>query len=94
MKNFIKNKKPVRHAAEYSLKVSVDSMLYILRKDDTRSTGLYTKLMDVAGVLEVDYNGHFGPFIFIKITAKHDAPETWKRIFAIVNSYLEGSENG
>lgn len=39
------------------------------------------------GVIDVDYDGHFGNYIFVEIAIRHDTEATWKLIYDLINSY-------
>ena len=40
------------------------------------------------GVIDVDYDGHFGNNIYIEIDIEHDTKDTWKLICGLINKYV------
>lgn len=59
----------------YSIPIDVDVFRTILDKDleaESHQDCLYTKLNEIDGVIDTDYDGHFGPQIEVSIDAKAD----------------------
>lgn len=49
---------------------------------------LYEKLGELDGVADVDYDGHFGPYVFLTIEKEHDTAETKRKIREIIKKHL------
>lgn len=52
---------------------------------------LHAKLMELEGLhgsQQVDYDGHFGNYLYITIHPSYDTPEFWKQIESTVEKYL------
>jgi hypothetical protein len=75
-------------STNYSLDIPVDKMLEIMRKDGNCTVPLYIWLSNIKGVYSVDYNGHFGPHIFLSVEIEHDDAEVWDLIFKTIENYL------
>jgi len=79
-------------ATSYSIGLTTEQMLAIMDKDNNEPSivnCLNIRLGDIDGVIDdVEYNGHFGPFIFVSIKDEYDNPETWEMIFQTINKYL------
>lgn len=56
---------------------------------DIDKKGLWQRLEEIKGVGEVDYNGHFGNYIFLTLDATCDEYDTWKKIQDCVNNFLQ-----
>ena len=82
-------------AVEYSLTVDPEILKTILDKDDelagnTEHEALFDQLMNtVDGVTDVDYDGHYGPNIFIHLDPKYDYSSTWFGIYKIIDDYIK-----
>lgn len=50
---------------------------------------LYLSLETISGVYNVDYNGHFGSYIYLSIEEEHDTKETHKKIFDLIETQIE-----
>ncbi len=55
--------------------------------DDTLC--LYNRLMNVVGVNQVDYNGHFGNFLFLKINPEFDNAVMWMEIEKVYLDHIK-----
>lgn len=76
----------------YSIQVTVDDLLKITRKDNESDSGddqLYLLLEEISGIKSVDYDGHFGPWIWVTVDKDKDNAETWKRIEGTIKEYLK-----
>ncbi len=38
----------------------------------------------------IDYNGHYGPNIYLRIEPEHDTPETWEKIETLIKQATGG----
>ncbi len=74
----------------FRVPVSVDEMLLIMEKDRNVAIGdeLYEKLNAVDGVYQVDYDGHFGPWIFFTLHKENHNDATLNKISKIINDYI------
>lgn len=57
----------------YCIDVSVDRMNEILKENI-----LCEQLNGLEGIIKVEYDGHFGPYIFMTIEVGVDTDETWR----------------
>lgn len=77
---------------KYRVEITTKEMLKVLDKDlerDLKDT-LYYQLQDLRYVITVDYDGHFGPYVFIEIAVIDDTNENWREILSIIENYLKG----
>ena len=49
-------------------------------------------LDNIEGVADSDYNGHFGPYVFLSINADSDSPEKREEIKTLILDYINGRE--
>jgi hypothetical protein len=70
-------------ATESDWAQDVDRNLY----DDT----LWGKLLEVTGVDDVEYSGHFGEFVHFKVEAEHDTPDTHKKVVEVILEHLSAT---
>lgn len=47
---------------------------------------LYNQLSKLEGVSNADYNGHFGPYIWLTIEPEFETPELWLKIENLIKS--------
>lgn len=83
-------------AMKFAIDVGIENFKKIDNKDnETAGPQLFDLLANIPGVLWVDYNGHFGPYIFVELDAEAANPFTfkWNRIFKAlddtISEYLE-----
>jgi hypothetical protein len=50
---------------------------------------LYERLDKIEGILVVDYNGHFGPNIFIEVESDFDNLLLWAKVDRILKRFVE-----
>lgn len=62
----------------YAVDVTVNRLFEILREDAESGPSLDMKLRELDGIIKVEYDGHFGPHIFITIEVGEDTDETWR----------------
>ena len=67
------------YTIEVDLKVIMDSDAY-LENENKWESSLFHVLDKIPGVTKVDYNGHFGPYVWLTIESEHDNDETWETI--------------
>lgn len=85
----IKEITQIDYSIEVDLKKVMDADFKIDQECDDDSEHLYNKLMNVVGVNEVDYNGHFGNYIFLKVNPEFDNEEMWKEIENITMNHIK-----
>jgi hypothetical protein len=73
----------------YCITVGVDIMLSIMDKD-WGDKPLYELLVEETNCHKVDYDGHFGPFVYVSIMAEYDTPKHKKKIMQIIRDYAMG----
>ena len=71
----------------YSLTLEKE-FVKILDKDDISRKPLYEQLLEIDGVSEVEYDGEYGPEIYINLDPKYDYSSTWFAIYKIIDDYL------
>jgi hypothetical protein len=71
-----------------SYMISVEDLSAIMDKDDEHSPPLYLLLSSIEGVFDIEYDGHFGPHIYLSIEHEHDNQDIWKTIHKTIESYL------
>jgi hypothetical protein len=77
----------------YCIDVPVKNLKRILDLDnkalDDYDDVLYMRLMDIEGVENAKYDGHFGPYIFVELDCQCDNGETWKLIENTIKDYIK-----
>ena len=79
-------------AIEYALSIDPEVLNTILEKDNEQEPQdmLYQQLMDtVDGITDVDYDGHFGPLIYVHLDPEYDYSSTWFGIYKIIDDYIK-----
>lgn len=75
-------------STNYTIILEEGAMLNILTTDGTKPIAtLWYLLGEIDGVLDVDYDGHFGNNIYLEVSVDHDTKETWKSICETINNY-------
>lgn len=46
----------------------------------------FQTLNSIRGISRVEYDGHFGPHVFLTLDVEDDFPETWAEIEEIINA--------
>ena len=77
-------------STKYTIGLEDKIVLDILAKDMNMEAGetLRELLGKIVGVLDVDYNGHFGNYIYIEVDVDHDISATWNLIYTLIVNYL------
>ena len=52
-------------------------------------TCLYKILEEFTNAYDVDYNGHFGNYIFLSLMAEHDNEIEWKSIEMLIKGQIQ-----
>lgn len=81
----------IRISSEYQLEVRTDKMAQLLAAEVEMDSAdfLHAKLLRIRGVNDVDYNGHFGPYVTVTLHSKYDTEETRAQICATVAEHLQ-----
>ena len=73
---------------EYAIEVGVKRLTEILAEDEAelrhRET-LSGRLDQIDGVDRANYDGHFGPFVFLRLDVENDNDETWAEIEQLIS---------
>jgi len=74
---------------KYAISLKDRVLLDIMHKDIDveEGQGLWETIGEVDGVQDVDYDGHFGNYIYVEIDKEHDTKGTWKLIYDLINQY-------
>lgn len=76
-----------QYSIEVDLRTIMDSDAY-LENENKWESSLCHILEKIPGVTNVDYNGHFGPYVWLTIESHLDNEDTWETIMlSIHNSY-------
>ena len=70
-------------AKQYTIEVDLAKIMdsdFKKEENDQWDDVLSQQLDRLEGVNAVDYNGHFGPVVFLTVDIEHDTPELWLKI--------------
>lgn len=73
------------YSFEVDLKLVLDADHKAEENDDPE---LWEKLQDINGINDVDYNGHFGNIICLKVNPEFDNEEMWKKIENVTMKHI------
>ena len=73
----------------YTIEVTDKDILKVLEYDERNNPGLFEQLDNIEGVDNTDYNGFFGPNIYLSIEYKHAKDETWHLIRETINKVIK-----
>ncbi len=78
----------------YAITVTNEEMLKILRKDnelilEDDGKTLFDLLDALPYIIEVEYEGMFGPHIHIEFGVEDDTIKNWREILSILENYLK-----
>lgn len=76
----------------YSVEIAVDEFIALTDYENCylgNSDSLCTKLMEF-GCYKIEYNGHYGSYIYFTITVDDDTIEFKQEISDIIESHLKG----
>lgn len=78
---------------QYAIEIDVEDMLHLLRTevDMFNEDMLGEKLFELSGVENIEYNGHFGAYIYLTISTECDNEATWNQIKEIINKAIDRS---
>jgi hypothetical protein len=71
----------------YRIRINEDDLLKIMDLDKESDASLYQILVNMDHVLEADYDGHFGPWIYVTIDPT--ILDSLKPINRAIEKYLE-----
>lgn len=77
--------KAVAWKTSYTIDVTIEELEKI-----EEAGRLYELLGAILGVSNVDYDGHFGPHIFLDVEKEDDNTDTWDKIFATIDNVIGG----
>jgi hypothetical protein len=76
---------------QFCIEVAPEEMLKILRRDDTISgDSLHQRLFNLGDIHSINYDGHFGPYIWFMINVVYDFPHNHKLIENVIQNYIDG----
>ena len=78
-----------KYAIDLKKDKTVLDIIDIIRKDGRAGfkQELWEIIGKVDGVIDVDYDGHFGNYIYVEIDTERDTKDTWKLIYKLINQY-------
>ena len=76
-------KDPVVTRRSYRVEITVEEMVAILDRDARCFQSLFECLQSLDGVINVEYDGHFGPNVFYDVNDEDDGPNH-KRVMAVI----------
>lgn len=76
-------------SVKYCIDVGMETFKKILDRDDEGEDFLYEWLEGVDGVLYVDYDGHFGHYVFVEVEyPKNRDLNFWYEIQKLINMFI------
>jgi len=77
-------------SSKYVIALKKGTLLKILDKENQVEdyNELWVILENINGVSGVEYNGHFGNYIYLEIKKEHDSSNTWRSIYDVINNYI------
>ena len=76
------------NAIKFDIEVTKEELSKILDLDNEVDVPLYQELEKIEGVSEIDYDGHFGPYIFLTVDLEHLDGST-KKIKEVIKKFLD-----
>ena len=87
---------PVANRKSYSIELSLDDFTALCDYDwariwheDGDSFPSFDKALYDQNCIDVEYNGHFGQYIYFQLDVADDTPERWKAIEEIFEYYIK-----
>jgi hypothetical protein len=76
--------------SRYAIYCPKDHLLRILELE----TGYQNETLDeilrqIDGVKDIEYNGHFGPYIYLTVETDVDNDKTWKQIQTEIRNFIK-----
>lgn len=90
--------KSVITARKYAVELSIDDMIsleegdsLLINKEFDDTSQLHTQLENMKGVsiYEIEFNGHFGPYIFFTVNDDDDTPVLHDRIHKMIRKHIK-----
>jgi len=80
-------------AKSYRITMTTDQFADIMDRDEAsfsvRHVPLYTRIEDLgSSISKVDYDGHFGPHIFVTILAGANEEKILRNVITLVEEYI------
>lgn len=80
-------------SVNYAITVTVDEMIKIHRKDNELlledEKTLFDLLDKLPYTIKVEYEGMFGPHIFVELGVEDDTNTHWREILKIITEYVK-----
>lgn len=77
----------------YALETTIKDLVRIIKRDckggNENRKELHEILDSIDGVDQVEYNGHFGPYIFFRVSCDFDNDAVLAKVSDTVKNYLE-----
>ena len=81
--------KKVATSTKYCVPYGLENYKKMIDIELDEEKSLYELLDSIEGIVEVDYNGHFGPNIWIEVDSDYDNLVLWSRIDRILKKFVE-----
>jgi len=81
--------KKVATSTKYCVPYGLENFIKMSDIEIDGEISLYDQLDKIDGILDVEYNGHFGPNIFIEVDSDHDDLVLWSRVDRILKKFIE-----
>jgi hypothetical protein len=85
----------VREATSYSVELSVENARALFDSESPNKIRHQATLLETLGQLrgvdDIEYDGHFGPFIHFRILAENDTSQTHAEVRGIIQAYVEAA---
>ena len=77
-------------STKYVIALKDKALLDIMDRDMNIEIGqsLWETIGKIDGIIDVDYDGHFGNYIYVEVDIEHDTKDTWKLICGLINEYI------
>ena len=81
--------KKVATSTKYVIAYGLENFIKMSDIELDGEKSLYDQLDKIIGVLDVEYNGHFGPNIFIEVDSDFDNLLLWAKVDRILKRFVE-----
>ena len=80
-------KTPILVQRSYCIDVDPEWLTRQWRRDArvAAEDSVYGKLDALDGIIKIEYQPHFGPYVFLTLEVEYDTPETWEKIKGILD---------
>ena len=72
----------------YAVEIDIE-LFSILDSQDYGSHRLHDDLDKISGVRDIEYNGHFGNFVYFSVSTSDDKPSLHKKIERCIEKHLK-----